>query len=234
VTSPIVTIIETGIANTASVAAALRRCGVSVVLTDKPRDVERAAMVVLPGVGAFGAGMERLRSTGLDAPIIERINAGRPTLAICLGLQLLCDASEESPGVRGLGVVPGVITRFGESVRVPQFGWNRVIPLTSAAGSRRDRQSRDNAANAVAPLIEPGYAYFANSFRLVEPPPGWTASFSEHGGSFIAAMERGQVVACQFHPELSGAWGLALLQRWIASAAQPSISTNASREVTSC
>lgn len=225
-TAPIITMIETGIANTASVAAALRRCGASVVLTDRPRDVERAALAVLPGVGAFGAGMERLRSTGLDAPIIERINAGRPTLAICLGLQLLCDASEESPGVRGLGVVPGVITRFGENVRVPQFGWNRV--------ARPANSSRSAIAHADAsPLVEPGYAYFANSYRLVEPPPGWTASFSEHGGSFIAAMERGHVLACQFHPELSGAWGLALLQRWIARAAQ-SATINTTREATTC
>lgn len=220
-TPPTITIIETGIANTASVAAALRRCGASVVLTDQPRDVERADLAVLPGVGAFGAGMERLRSTGLDAPVIERINAGRPTLAICLGLQLLCEASEESPGVRGLGVVPGVITRFGESVRVPQFGWNRVTP-------------RKSSGEQTATLVEPGYAYFANSYRLVEPPAGWCASNSEHGGSFIAAIERSHVLACQFHPELSGAWGLALLRRWIARAGETAAAWSATQEVPTC
>jgi imidazole glycerol phosphate synthase glutamine amidotransferase subunit len=137
----------------------------------------------------------------------ERIDAGRPTLAICLGFQLLFEGSEESPGVEGLGVVPGRIERFNESVRVPQFGWNRVIPATESA------------------MVRSGYAYLANSYRAGAPVPGWACAMADHGGPFVAAMERGPVLACQFHPELSGRWGLDLLGRWIA---------NVRQEVASC
>ena len=117
-----------------------------------------------------------------------------------MGLQLLCNSSEESPGATGLGCVDGAVTHFPAGVRAPQFGWNRV---TAGAGCS---------------LLEDGYAYFANSFRLAEPPAGWHAATAEHGGRFVAAMERGAVLACQFHPELSGRYGIDLLRRWIGTA----------------
>jgi imidazole glycerol phosphate synthase glutamine amidotransferase subunit len=200
--SPVVTIIDTGIANTASVVAAMARCGARAVITHDAAAVERADRLVLPGVGAFGAGMDRLGACGLIEPLRDRIGAGRPTLAICLGFQLLFDESEESAGVAGLGVAPGLIERYPESVRVPQFGWNRVA---SAPGSA---------------MVRTGYAYFANSYRAGAPVPGWACAMADHGGPFVAAMERGAVLACQFHPELSGRWGLDLLDRWIACARQ--------------
>jgi glutamine amidotransferase len=159
--------------------------------------VRAAPHVVLPGVGAFGAAMELLSRDGLTEALIDRLRAGRPTLAICLGLQLLCQGSDESPGVPGLGVVPGRATRLPNHVRVPQMGWNMVEP---APGCR---------------LLRPGYAYFANSFRLATQPPQWEAAWTDHGGPFVAAMERGALLACQFHPELSGAWGLELIGRWL-------------------
>ncbi len=195
-----VAIVDTGIANTASVIAALERCGAKAELVLDAQSVERAAMLVLPGVGAFGAGMARLREHGLEGAICERIERGRATLAICLGMQLLCDASEESESVRGLGIVGGVLRVFPGSVRRPQFGWNRV------------------EADAECSMLESGAAYFANSYRLCEAPVGWAPAWSEHGGRFVAAIERGGVLACQFHPELSGAWGAALLGRWLARA----------------
>ena len=191
-----VTIIETGIANTASVAAAFRRCMLDVTLTADPDVIAAADRVVLPGVGAFGAGMARLKEAGLVDVVRSRIEARRPTLAICLGLQLLCRASDEAPGIEGLGVVDGVIGVFPSDVRKPQFGWNRVEP-----------------ANADG-MLQPGYAYFANSYRLASPPADWSVAWSDHGGRFVAAMESGPVLACQFHPELSGRWGLDLLKRW--------------------
>ncbi|MEL7472706.1 MAG: imidazole glycerol phosphate synthase subunit HisH [Planctomycetota bacterium] len=192
-----VAIVATGIANVASVAAAFSRLGVASRLVESADAVRTADRVVLPGVGAFGAGMERLRATGLGGALAERIEAGRATLAVCLGMQLLFGASDESPGVRGLSLVPGHVRRFGDGVRVPQFGWNRVeVP-------------RD------ARVLESGHAYFANSYRVREAPAGWTVSLATHGEPFIAAMERGRVLACQFHPELSGTWGLALMRRWL-------------------
>ena len=152
---------------------------------------------MLPGVGAFGAAMQRLVAAGLVDVLAERVRAGRPLLAICLGLQLLCESSAESPGVRGLGVVPGRVTRFDTGLRVPQLGWNFIKPEPACS------------------LLTSGHAYFANSYRLTDTPAGWSAASAEYGGPFVAAFERGSVLACQFHPELSGRWGLQLLRRWL-------------------
>ncbi|KAA0214430.1 MAG: imidazole glycerol phosphate synthase subunit HisH [Leptolyngbya sp. PLA3] len=197
-----VSVIATGIANTASVEAAFMRLGAEVEHTTDAVIVERARAVVLPGVGSFGAGMEVIRRLGLDDLLRERVRQGRATLAVCLGLQLLCRGSEESPGVEGLGVLDAVARRFPDTVSVPQFGWNGV---RAGEGSQ---------------LIEDGYAYFANSYRLGEeegaPGDGWACAMTDYAGPFIAAIERGAVLGCQFHPEVSGAWGQALLERWLA------------------
>ena len=206
-----VLVVKTGVANLASVLAGLRRAGAEPHLGDDPDAVRSAGAVVLPGVGAFTAGVAGLRERHLDLAIADRIRAGRPLLAVCLGLQLLLEASEEGPGEQGLSVVPGVARRFDahESVRVPQLGWNRVIP------------------SADCQLLQPGYAYFANSYRLVEPPPGFASAMAYHGGSFVAAFERGPVLACQFHPELSGTWGIDLIRRWAERACRESSSVAA-------
>jgi len=199
-------IVQTGTANTASVVSGLRRVGAEPVVAGQeevdvaalPEAVATAERLVLPGVGAFGAARAALEEIGVVEALAERVRAGRPTLGICLGLQLLFEASEESPGVAGLGVLPGAISRFPDTVRVPQFGWNRVTPQGEG-------------------LVRPGYAYFANSYLAVRAPEGWVASTAEHGGPFVAAVQRGAVLACQFHPELSGAWGLDLLARWLGA-----------------
>ncbi|MCC7388576.1 MAG: imidazole glycerol phosphate synthase subunit HisH [Phycisphaerales bacterium] len=193
---PTATIVRTGVANTASVVAALARLGCACTLSDHPAEVADAELLVLPGVGSFGAGMGSLAAAGLVDALRDRIERGRATLAICLGLQLLCAASEESPGVEGLSVLDTRVERFGAGVTVPQFGWNRV---ESEGG-----------------LVEPGFAYYANSYRLNEAPAGWRTAWSDHGGRFVAAIERDAVLACQFHPELSGQWGRAMLRRWLA------------------
>lgn len=196
-----VLIVTTGVANLASIRAAFARLGVGVRLGEDPALARDADRVVVPGVGSFGAAMARLAALGLVPVLRERVAAGRPTLAVCVGLQVLCASSEESPGIAGIGAVEGGVRRFGPGVRVPQFGWNRV------------------AAPPDARFVTSGFAYFANSFRLDAAPAGWTAALSDHGGLFVAAMERGDVLACQFHPELSGAWGLALLDRWVRATA---------------
>lgn len=192
-----VVIVSTGVANAASVSAAIRRCGIDVELSDDAARVRDAQRVVLPGVGSFQAGMEYLRGRGLDGVIGERVAAGRPLLAICLGLQLLCRCSEESPGIAGLGVIEAEVCRIPVNVRAPQFGWNRV-----------------EAAEASA--LESGYAYYANSYCVLDRPVGWTVATSTYGGEFVAALERGPILACQFHPELSGLWGSGLIKRWLA------------------
>jgi imidazole glycerol-phosphate synthase subunit HisH len=152
---------------------------------------------MLPGVGAFGAAMTRLVERRLDAALRERAAADRPTICICVGHQLLFEVGDESPGARGLGIVRGHVGRFPDGVRVPQFGWNEL---------HAGEESR---------LLEGGWAYFANSYRAAAAPPGWAVASADHGGRFVAAMERGNVVGCQFHPELSGAYGAALLARFL-------------------
>lgn len=191
-----VVILSTGVANTASVAAAIRRCGFDSELTDDPDRVQGAERVVLPGVGSFETGMRRLRERGLDTAIRDRVIEQRPLLAICLGLQLLCRCSEESPGIEGLGVIDAAVRRLPAGVRVPQFGWNQV-----------------KAEGACA--LTSGYAYYANSYCVIDQPSGWRVATTIHGERFIAAMKQDAVLACQFHPELSGPWGTALIQNWL-------------------
>jgi imidazole glycerol phosphate synthase glutamine amidotransferase subunit len=195
-----VIILRTGTANLASVAAAFTRLGARPRISHDPALAAEAPLLVLPGVGAFGAAMSQLRADGLDELLRERVRPARPLLAICLGLQLLCESSEESPGVMGLGVVPGRITRFRPDQRVPQMGWNRIAPTPGAS------------------LLQSDWMYFANSFRLESVPDGWSGAVTDYGGTFAAALERGPILACQFHPELSGAAGLALLTRWLTLA----------------
>jgi imidazole glycerol phosphate synthase glutamine amidotransferase subunit len=185
------------VANLASVLTGLRRAGAIPRLAQRSEEIADADRVVLPGVGAFGTGMRTWKQDGLDAAIRERLTAGRATLAICLGLQLLCTASEEDPTVGGLGFIPGTVRRFPANVRVPQFGWNRIRPATASR------------------YLSAGFAYFANSYCLFEAPPGWSAAFTVYGQTFVSALEKGEILACQFHPELSGPWGRGLLGRWL-------------------
>ncbi|MGH6898004.1 MAG: imidazole glycerol phosphate synthase subunit HisH [Geminicoccaceae bacterium] len=193
-----VVVVPTGTANLASVLAALARLGAHARVAEDATMIEGAAHVILPGVGSFGATMAGLREAQLDSAIAARVKAGRSTLAMCVGLQVLFEASDESPHATGLAALPGRVGRFPDAVRVPQFGWNRIAP---ESGCR---------------LVEPGYAYFANSYRVAEAP-GCAVATAEHGGRFVAALERDRVLACQFHPELSGAYGHALIARWLAA-----------------
>jgi len=174
-----VTVLPTGTANLASVLAALRRAGARPVVRLDPK----AARVVLPGVGAFVEPLQELRGRA------------EPTLAICLGMQMLFEGSAENEAVLGLGLFPGRVERFGEDVRVPHLGWNRVV------------------AEPECRLLRSGHFYFAHAYRAVDAPgPRATC---DYGGRFVAALERGPLLACQFHPELSGRTGHELIGRWL-------------------
>jgi glutamine amidotransferase len=192
-----VLIVRTGAANLASVVAAFERLDRSVKITDNAFAVRNALRVVLPGVGAFAPVARRLHENGLGEAIRYRVEKDLPTLAVCLGLHLLAEGSEEGAGVDGLGLLQVKATRYPESVVVPQLGWNTV------------------EAESECRLLGDGAAYFANSYRLVDQPPGWHAAWSDHGGRFVAAVERGNILGCQFHPELSATWGGDLLDRWV-------------------
>lgn len=190
-------VVPTGTANTASVLAAFRRLGEAPSIARDADEVFRADHVVLPGVGSFGAAMSQVDRVGMRQALQERLAEVRPTLAICVGMQLLSPVSEESEGITGLGHVACTVKRFPETVRVPQLGWNEV---TAGPGCR---------------FVGDGWAYFANSYRVDRLPEGWSGATADHGGEFVAAMERGDVLACQFHPELSGAWGSGIIAAWL-------------------
>lgn len=203
-------VVGTGTANTASVLAGLTRVGAAPELTRDPATVREAARVVLPGVGTYGAvratlDAESAGGDSLAAAVTDRVQAGRPTLAICLGLQLLFEGSEESPDIQGLGLIRGSASRFLGTDRVPQLGWNRV---DAAPGCE---------------ILGTGYAYYANSYRLDARADGWQLATTDHDGPFLAACERGPVVACQFHPELSGDFGMGILDRWMAAAREQEV-----------
>jgi len=200
-----VVIVDTGRSNAASLAAALERAGANPMMTTDPAAVRAARYAVLPGVGAFGAVMDRLRAMGVVEALKTRVESGLPTLGACLGMQLFFDSSDESPGASGIGAIPGAITAYGPGVRSPQFGWNRLSPPGAGAMLARAQGS------------EPPCAYFANSYKLDAAPAGWKTAIAYYGAPFVAAIERGPVLLCQFHPELSGAWGQALLERWLSA-----------------
>ena len=191
-----VAIVPTGTANTASVRAAFERLGVEARVVSYPSALARAERVVLPGVGALESAMDALRDQGMASLLAERIEAGRPTLAICLGLQLLGEGSDESPGAAALGCLPVRARKLPPEVRVPHMGWNRVEP-------------------GGCDLLEPGDAFFAHSYAVSQVPAGWRAATTPYPAPFVSALQRGSVLACQFHPELSGAWGARLLSRWV-------------------
>ncbi|MFT7632850.1 MAG: glutamine amidotransferase [Mariniblastus sp.] len=190
-------IINTGVANIRSLQAAFDRLEQPWNLTEDAQLIETASHVVLPGVGAFAAAAEALDRLQLRDSITARIN--RPsaaTLCICLGMQLLCESSEEAESAKGLGILPFRITRFRSDVKVPQLGWNEVRPTSDGP-------------------YETGEAYFANSFRLESRPKDWGFAETDYGGNFVSSVWRGRTLACQFHPELSGSWGQQVLKNWI-------------------
>lgn len=203
--SPELAIAATGAANLASVEAMCARAGVRPLITDDPDAFYRAPKALLPGVGAFGAAMTRLRASGLDKALAARVAEGLPTMGICLGMQMFFDSSEETSGVAGIGALPGAVGRFGPALPLPQLGWNRVVP---AAGDR---------------FLRPGWAYFANSYRVPKAPAGYAEARCDYGESFAAAIEGRfdpetgipAILLCQFHPELSGSWGLDVFERWM-------------------
>lgn len=199
---PLVAVLDYGIGNLRSAQKALERVGADARLTADAGLVADADAVVLPGVGAFGACMGALRATGLDGVAVTAASSGRPFLGICVGMQLLYDGSDESPGVAGLGVLPGVLRLLPEGVKRPQMQWNQLDVRRPSA--------------MFATLADPVWVYFVHSYAAPDGPD--VVATCEYGGPVTAAVERGPVWATQFHPEKSGTVGLDLLAGFVAAA----------------
>jgi imidazole glycerol-phosphate synthase subunit HisH len=201
---PQVAIVDYGIGNLRSAEKALQRVGADAVLTSDAAVIAAAEAVVLPGVGAFGACMAALREIGLESVVAASAGSGRPFLGICVGTQLLFDSSEESPGVPGLGIIPGTVRWLSSSVKRPQMQWNRLEPC-----SADEPLFSEFGAEA--------WMYFVHSLHGVPNDPSDVIATVDYGGRVNAAFRRGPVVATQFHPEKSAQDGLSLLGAFVAS-----------------
>jgi imidazole glycerol-phosphate synthase subunit HisH len=200
----LIAVLDYGIGNLRSAQKALERVGADARLTEDPALVADAAAVVLPGVGAFGRCMEALGRTGLDRVAVEAAASGKPFLGICVGMQLLYQGSEESPGTPGLGILPGTVRRLSSSVKRPQMQWNR-LEITGQSP-------------LFAGLGDGPWVYFVHSYAADDAEHA--TAYCDYGGRVVAAVERGNVSAVQFHPEKSGPTGLHLLQNFVDLAAR--------------
>ena len=198
-----VAIIDYDAGNIGSVEKALKLLGSDAVLTDDRDLILSADHVILPGVGAFGDAMDKLTSRGL-VPVIREVAAkGTPFLGICLGLQLMFDSSEESPGVKGLSLLPGKILRLpeGEGRKIPHMGWNSL--------------SLPKPTRLFEGIAQGSFVYFVHSFYLKADNSGIVAATAEYGATIHAAAEAGNLFGCQFHPEKSSAVGLRILKNFL-------------------
>ncbi len=199
-----ISVLDYGAGNVRSLRNAIEALGFTLTDIQRPEDILKAERLIFPGVGAFGAAMERLQHLGYAEPLKAYLAAGRPYLGICIGLQTLFEGSEESPGVPGLGVIPGQIRRFrAPGLAVPHMGWN---------GVRLERESPLFADYNDEKL------YFVHSYHATPGPENadWGLALTDYGEPFLSAVQRGPIAAVQFHPEKSGAAGLGLLRRFLA------------------
>ena len=208
-----VTVVDYGIGNLFSVSRALEKCGTTVELTDRPEAILAASRLVLPGVGAFAMGMQGLRDRGLVEPLRRYAQSGRPLLGICLGMQLLFDGSTEFGDHEGLGLIAGNIVAIepgaegGRMLKVPHIGWSALaMPPARATWN----------ATVLAGLEPGANTYFVHSYTAVPAREEDRLADTRYGSSRIsAAVQKGAVYGCQFHPEKSAATGLRILNNFV-------------------
>ena len=198
-----IAVIDYDAGNIKSVEKALLVLGQEAIVTGDSKEILAADKVILPGVGAFGDAMDTIRSRGLDHVIRQVVENGTPFLGICLGLQLLFERSDEAPGVEGLGILGGEILRIPdqEGMKIPHMGWN------SLHLENNGRLFRDIEENA--------YVYFVHSYYLKAKDESIVKASAEYGIHIHASVEKGNVFACQFHPEKSSDVGLHILKNFV-------------------
>ena len=199
-----IAIIDYDAGNIKSVEKALISLGEEVVVTRDAETILRADGVILPGVGSFGDAMDKLHTYGLIDVIHQVTDSDIPFLGICLGLQLLFESSEESPGVEGLGILKGKIVRIpdGEGIKIPHIGWNSL--------------TYPNVGRLYAGIEENSYVYFVHSYYLQAEDASIVKAATEYGVPIQASVEKDNVFACQFHPEKSSEVGMKILSNFIA------------------
>lgn len=196
-----VAVIDYDAGNTLSVTRALKKVGARVDLTPDPEKVAAADAVVLPGVGAFGDCMRKLRERGMDEACLEAYLAGKPLLGVCVALQVFFDGSEESPGVKGLGIFPGKVVRFDVGkLKVPHMGWNELEVVRP---------------HPVLDGLDGESFYFVHSYHPIPEEHSDLLGESDYGGRFCAAAGRRNLAAVQFHPEKSSRAGLRLYENFL-------------------
>ena len=197
-----IAVIDYDAGNTLSVTRALEKVGASVELTPDPGRVVRADAVVLPGVGAFGDCMRKLEERGMDDACREAYEGGKPFLGVCVGLQVLFEGSEESPGVEGIGILPGTVVRFDVGrLKVPHMGWNEL---------------RVGRGHPVLEGLDGEAFYFVHSYYPEPSEERDVLGTAEYGGEFCTAAGRDNLAAVQFHPEKSSRAGLKLYENFLA------------------
>ena len=198
-------VIDYGMGNLGSVANALAFLGTAARVLKGPEEMADCGALILPGVGAFGDCMANLRQWGYVEPLRDWMAADKPLLGICLGLQMLCESSEESPGAEGFGVVPSPVVKFagGSGLKVPQIGWNRVRRAPGRAECPLFREIPDGT-----------YFYFVHSYYL-PGAAGWDAGLTDYGVEYASVVWRGRTAAVQFHPEKSQQAGLRMLKNYV-------------------
>lgn len=201
-------LVDYGGGNLRSVYNALHALGFDPVVVSDPEGLAGITHLILPGQGEFGDVMSQLAKRKLVEPLREWILAGKPYFGICVGYQILFDGSDEAPQTAGLGIVKGRCVRFREAggKKIPQMGWNSAVP--EATGSKFWKG-----------LGGEPYFYFVHSYFPVPEDPSWVVSICDYAGEkFAATVEKGEVLACQFHPEKSQDAGLALIRNFLAGA----------------
>jgi imidazole glycerol-phosphate synthase subunit HisH len=206
----VIAVLDYGIGNLRSAEKALQHVGADARLVSDPDEAAAASAVVLPGVGAFGPCMAALVASGLDRVAQDAVGRGIPFLGICVGMQLLYEGSEESPGVDGLGILCGVVRRLPDGVKRPQMQWNRLV-----AGPAWDRCPLVTGPTFGGSDADP-WVYFVHSYA--PPLTDEVAATCDYGGPVAAVAGRDALWATQFHPEKSGRAGLALLANFVAAA----------------
>ena len=199
-----IAIIDYDAGNIKSVEKAMQLLGQEVTITRDRETIMNADKVILPGVGAFGDAMGKLRQYGLDEVIRDVTAKGTPFLGICLGLQLLFESSEETPGVEGLGILKGKIVKIppAPGLKIPHMGWNSL--------------HFQNNGRLFQGIPEQTYVYFVHSYYLQAEEPEIVKATTEYSTCIHASVEKDNVFACQFHPEKSSKWGLKILENFAA------------------